>query len=300
MNLFLQGTVAVVGQTGPVGHVGPVPIYLFGITTALGVIVGLAVALVQTDRAGLSLSKTFEYAPWGVIAGVLGARFGYVFVHLGDYVRASGSVMKWSEGGFLFHGALLGGVVALLVYARIVSLDVWRVLDAFAPGLALGQAVGLVGAHVLGQGTSVPWGVVVQETIIHPLPAYGIILAYGLFLMLWRLGAGNVRPGGLFLTYALLHGVGSIFLGIWSSARTHWGMTPTQWGGLLTVVAAVVFMYIRRGMPIEPFVAPEATQADVESFAMRRPRTIGARAIVAVLWMSGLLVLLAGFSARIG
>lgn len=300
MNLFLQGTVAVVGQTGPVGHVGPVPIYLFGITTALGVIVGLAVALVQTDRAGLSLSKTFEYAPWGVIAGVLGARFGYVFLHFGDYVRASGSVMKWSEGGFLFHGALLGGVVALLVYARIVSLDVWRTLDAFAPGLALGQAVGLVGAHVLGQGTSVPWGVVVQDTVIHPLPAYGIVLAYGLFLTLWKLGAGKVRPGGLFLTYALLHGFGSLLLGIWSSARTHLGMTPTQWGGLLTVVAAVLFMYSRRRVPMESAVQAEGGGAGTERFAIGRPHTPGARAIVAVLWMSGLLALLAGFSARIG
>lgn len=311
MDLFLQGTVvAIVGQTGPIGHVGPVPIYLFGLTTALGVVAGLAVGLLQAERFGLSLAKTFEFAPWGVIVGVAGARLGYVLTHLRDYVEAPSSLLRLWEGGFSFYGALLGGIVALLAYGWLAGLDFWRTLDAFAPGLALGQAVGLVGAQVLGQATSAPWGVTVQQMAIHPLPAYGIVLTYGLFVALWRIGGAKVRPGSLFLTYLLLHGLGSLFLGLWSSARAFWGMTVTQWSGLICVLLALTLMFVRQNEPLKAADlagtgvgwGAGAWRSDLSGRGLPAPvapRTLGARIVTAALWASGLLVLLAAFAARI-
>lgn len=289
MDWIFHGATAIVGQTGPVGHLGPLPVYLFGVTTAAGVLVGVAAGLLQAERFGLSLSKTFEVAVWSVIAGAVGARLGYVAVHWADYRRAVGSILSFSEGGFLFHGALLGGLVALLAYGLVGDVDGWRTLDAFAPGLALGQAVGLIGAQVLGEATSMPWGVTVQGTVIHPLPAYGIVAAYGLFYVLWRLGGGRVRPGSLFLTYLLLHGIGSVFLGLWSPSKMFLGLTASQWGGGAAAAIALAAMYSRQDEPL----------LQSEPAYVRRPQDVGARLTMGALWVMGLLVLMAGFIARL-
>lgn len=360
MGLFFEGSVLVVGQTGPVTYLGPIPLYLFGITTAVGVAFGLAVALLQAERFGLSLTRTFEAAALAAPMGVIGARIGYVLTHWADYRQDTGAVLRLPEGGFLFYGAVLGGVAALLLYGLFVKVDRWRLLDAFAPGLAAGQAVGLVGAQVLGQATTMPWGVVVQETVIHPLPAYGIVLAYGLFFVLWRLGGGKVRPGSLFLTYLLLHGIGSLVLGSWSAVRTHWGMIPTQWGGIAAVLLALAITYARRLEPMQAAaegggagwatgkhavavsaavgasaeegavtasgsrVASSSAETSSAAAAGNRPLPSyrrggrrrddyryggggnagaqgrrGARLISAVLWLSGLVVLLGAFIARV-
>lgn len=290
MDSFANGAAAIVG------HIGPIPVYLFGLTTAVGLFVGTAVALLQADRFGLSTGKLFEFAPLGIVAGVVGARVGYIVTHWGDYRGALAAVTRLSEGGFSFYGALACGAAAWAVYSRVVAVDGRRGLDALAPALALGQAVGLVGVQIVGRTTSMPWGVAIQHTSIHPLPAYGIVLTYALFFILWRLGKERVRPGSLFLTYLLLHGSGSVVLGMWSSAPSHAGLTVGQWGGLAVAVIALTFMFKRRHerLPETPVGSPwhrirVNTPAD----------TAGARITEAGLWLTGLLVLLFGFVARL-
>lgn len=279
------------------GHIGPVPIYLFGLTTAVGLIIGTAVALLQADRFNLSLSNVFEFAPWAIIAGVIGARGMYVLIHWNDYSEAMSSILRFGEGGFSFYGAIGAGVVALWVYSRFVPVQPRKMLDALAPGLALGQAVGLIGVQIASQATNMPWGVIVQHTPVHPLPAYGILLAYGLFFVLWRLGGERLAPGTLFLNYLLLHGLGSFFLGIWSAARTFIGLTAGQWLGLAVAAIALTVWFIERHEPLSNGTFSNAWN---ELTVSTRRQTVGERITHIGLWVSGLCLLLAGFIARLG
>lgn len=290
MELFVSDAPAVVG------HVGPVPIYLFGLTTAVGLFVGTAVALLQAERFGLSLSKLFGFAPWAIVAGVVGARLVYVFIHWADYRGSLFSIVRLAEGGFSFYGGIAGGIAALLVYSLVVPLEWPRALDAMAPGLALGQAVGLIGVQIVGRSTAMPWGVIVQHSVVHPVPAYGILLAYGLFFVLWRLGGERVPPGTLFLNYLLLHGLGSIVLGFWSTARTYAGLSAVQWIGLAVVVIALALTYGRRHEPL-PQRSFSAALYDMK--VTTRSQGTGSMVTQAGLWLTGLLVLLAGFVARL-
>lgn len=279
-----------------IGYVGRVPIYLFGLMTAIGLFVGTAVALLQAERFGLSLSKLFEFSPWAIIAGVVGARLVYVFIHWADYRGALFSIVRLGEGGFSFYGGVAGGIVALWLYTRFVPLELPRALDALAPGLAIGQAVGFVGVQIVGRTTSMPWGVIIQQSTVHPLPAYGILLAYGLFFVLWRMGGERVPPGSLFLNYLLLHGLGSIVLGIWSTARTYAGMSAGQWIGLVVFVIALTLVFVRRDQRPSH---RNFGSALYDMTVMTRSRSVGSTVTQVGLWLTGLLVLLGGFVARL-
>jgi|GEM_PF-2677683 len=235
---------AVSGGADVVVQLGPLPIFTFGLATALAFAVGTAVTLAQAARWGWPPERLFPAAPLVMLAGVLGARAAYVLIHWSDYRYDLAAVVRLQEGGFVFYGALAAGAVALAAYARRAGLDGRRALDAAAPGLALGQAVGLVGTHMPGRAATVPWAVPLGDEWVHPLAAYGIILCYWLFFALWRLGRRPIRRGRLFLVYLFLHGLGWTVIESWAAAPRFAGLTLAQWSGLATAAAAVAGLFL--------------------------------------------------------
>ena len=55
-----------------------------------------------------------------------------------------------SQGGIVFYGGLLGGILGVWLGCRVVGLRVFPVLDLCAPALALGHAFGRVGCLFAG------------------------------------------------------------------------------------------------------------------------------------------------------
>jgi phosphatidylglycerol:prolipoprotein diacylglycerol transferase len=68
-----------------------------------------------------------------------------------------------TEGGITLYGGLLGGVLGGLIYSLWHKWPIGIGLDAAAPGLILGQALGRIGDLINGEHladkTSLPWGV---------------------------------------------------------------------------------------------------------------------------------------------
>lgn len=237
-----------------VGRVGPLTLYIFGLTVAAGALVGMAVTLMQARRFDLSGAKVFEVSAPALLTGVVGARLAYVMANFSDYRPALTAAMNLAEGGFAFYGGLAGGMVVAALYAPRLQLSFARVLDAAAPGLAIGQAIGFIGVHLAGRESAVPWAVLVDGRMMHPFPAYGIILAYGIFFVVWQLGgrAGRVRPGRLFLVYLLLHGFGTAVVGTWAAGARWSGLTPGQWTGLAVGIIAIVGLVAARRESLRP------------------------------------------------
>src|SRR5919201_6025352 len=119
--------------------------------------------------------------------------------------------------GLVWYGGLLGGTIAVLIWARWRGFLELALIDIAGPGLAVGYAVGRIGCQVSGDGdygihSGVPWamaypkGEVPTTTEVHPTPIYET-LAMGLVAwFLWRLRA-RARPGALFALYLVLAGI---------------------------------------------------------------------------------------------
>ena len=280
------------GGADVVGQLGPLPIYVFGLTTAVGFAVGTAVTLLQAERFGLAPARLFQAAPLVMVAGVLGGRVLYVLLHLPDYLQDPLAVLRLPEGGLTFYGALLAGAGVLALLARRDGFDFWRALDAAAPGLALGQAIGLVGAQLPGRPTGVPWAVWLGEDLVHPIPAYGIILCYWLFFAVSRLARYAPARGRLFLVYLFLHGLGWTLIDFWSAGPRFLGLSAGQWGGMAAALVAVsAFWLIPRRDP------QDAVAAGQPAHRAGRPASRWRRAGV---WLGGLVVLLSLYWMRWG
>ena len=90
-----------------------------------------------------------------LLAGVAGARLFHILEHTGQFM-ADPLGMIFSRSGLSIFGGLIFGVLAGLVCVRRWKLPVRPLLDAVAPAMMLGYAIGRIGCQVSGDGD---WGI---------------------------------------------------------------------------------------------------------------------------------------------
>ncbi|MGH2352294.1 MAG: prolipoprotein diacylglyceryl transferase, partial [Chloroflexota bacterium] len=138
------------------GIVAGYPVYIFAVTLNLGVAAGLALAVWLASRRGVAPASLLDAAIWTLPAGLIGARLLYVAAHWPEYAPNPVTVLSIWEGGLSLAGAITLGLAAAWVALRIQGVAVGTCLDAAAPGLALGQAIGRLGCLATGCAAGVP------------------------------------------------------------------------------------------------------------------------------------------------
>lgn len=207
-------------------RIGPVPLHMYGLLIAIGVLVAVRIAVGRWVRSGHEARDLEEMVPWVVLAGVVGARVYHVLSDIqlfrGDWVRA----LRIWEGGLSIWGAVGGGALAVVVLARRRGLSVLELGDAIAPGLLAAQAIGRWGnwfnQELFGRPTDLPWGLEID--LVHRPPGYEAyetfhptflyeslwVLAV-LAAILWTERRVRLDPGRVFALYIVGYTFGRFF-----------------------------------------------------------------------------------------
>ena len=123
----------------------PIPWYSFLIV--LGVVLAVFLACHEERRLGLKKDTIIDLVLWILPAGILGARIYYVFFSWDQFRSDLPSIFRIWEGGIAIYGAVLAGLVVLVVFARCRKLSPLLLCDLIAPGLVLAQAIGRWGNY---------------------------------------------------------------------------------------------------------------------------------------------------------
>jgi phosphatidylglycerol:prolipoprotein diacylglycerol transferase len=146
---------------------GPFALHTYGLLVAIGFLAAILLVLRGARREGLPAEPVLDLAFATVLASIVGARLMYVLFNRAEYAADPLRVFKLWEGGLVFHGGLLLAIPVCWVMIRRAGLPVWRTADVFAPGIALGQAIGRIGCFAAGCcygcETTGPWGVVFTD-----------------------------------------------------------------------------------------------------------------------------------------
>ncbi|HEY0767509.1 MAG TPA: prolipoprotein diacylglyceryl transferase [Steroidobacteraceae bacterium] len=189
---------------------GPVKVHWYGIMYLLGFAGGWWLARRRAARPGSTwkphdVDDLIFFAMLGVI---LGGRIGYVlFYGLTFWANDVWYPFKIWEGGMAFHSGLLGGVIAISLFAWRRGRNIGDVCDFTAPLPALGLFFGRIGnfinSELWGKVTTVPWGFRVHGEVRHPSQLYEATLeGLVLFAVLWWFTMRprpRLAPSGLFL-----------------------------------------------------------------------------------------------------
>jgi phosphatidylglycerol:prolipoprotein diacylglycerol transferase len=207
---------------------GPLLFRWGGLFIVLGITAGLLLTAFEARRRNYDVEIVSDLFLPLTVWGMIGARLWHILtpplssVELGlttqYYLSHPIDAMALWIGGFGIAGALIGGVVALILFARTSELSFWELADLLAPGLALAQAIGRVGNYfnqeLYGLPTNLPWKIFIEpayrlvgfETVetYHPLFAYEAILIFAnMIFLLWlvRRFTNTLKAGDLFLAY---------------------------------------------------------------------------------------------------
>jgi prolipoprotein diacylglyceryl transferase len=253
---------------------------LYGLMIALGVIIGLELVRRRWQARGGDPEDMSAIALWVVPAALVGARLYHVItdnqLYRGHWFD---SPNPWSsdpelnsplaiwKGGLGIPGGLALGLIFGLWAAHRRGIRLGPAVDAVAPAVPLGQAIGRLGNYfnqeLFGAPSDAPWAVYIDPNFRGRYLEYSTFQPTFLYEGLWNLGLlgallwvdkrWKLRPGRLFLLY-----IGGYFLGrLWveslrsDTANTILGLRVNTWTSLIAI-AVIAGLLILGGLKRRP------------------------------------------------
>jgi phosphatidylglycerol:prolipoprotein diacylglycerol transferase len=206
-------------------HIGHFFLPTYGFLVSLGVLLGLWISVRNGEKQGLDGEKIWNLGILVVLCGIVGAKVLYVINDWDRYAANPRDIFSIStlQSGGVFSGGLVAAFIAAAWYIRRNHLPALATVDCFAPGLALGHAIGRVGCFSAGccwgKPTTAWWGVTFTNPLANELVGTplneklqptqliegGFELANFFFLM-WLLRRKKF-DGQVFAAYLVLYGV---------------------------------------------------------------------------------------------
>jgi phosphatidylglycerol:prolipoprotein diacylglycerol transferase len=284
-------------------QLGPFQVRWYGVLIMTGVAIGAWFSSRLAKKRGLNPDHVWGALILAVLLGILGARLYHVFsipegctpeTPCGWYwyrLHPLDAIAIWKGGfqGLGIYGAILGGIVGVVIYAWWNKLNPLVWLDLGAPGLAFGQFVGrwgnFINQELYGPPTGSSWfGIKINPNLpnqpppggrydlrYHPTFFYESMWCLFVFLVLYNVHsrlAHRLRDGDVLLGYIILYPFGRFFIEFFRpDAWTIGGLATAQWiavgcvvGGSITLILRHVF-WNRKEPGVEEAVQPEAEGA---------------------------------------
>jgi len=205
-------------------RIGDFPINAYGVWLAVGLIAGLYIAARLAAVDGISKARIYDIGLWTILGGVVGSR---VLLLLTDENVSVFSIEFLRSGG-VYYGGLIGGILTFAVLIKYYGLPFWKLGDAFAPGVALGQFFGRQGCFSAGcdwgKETLLPWGVQFTEAghansgvpvygadgrdlYLHPTQLYESFAMLAVFGFLLYVHKRKSFDGKVLLYYGIAYGI---------------------------------------------------------------------------------------------
>lgn len=204
-------------------RIGNFPINTYGVLLALAFLSAILIASRLAARDGLPRERVYDLGLWMLLAAIVGSKFLMLFTEP-EYREDPARLISldFLRSGGVFYGGFIAATLAAYFLIRRYKLPWWKTADAFAPGVALGSAIGRQGCFAAGccwgKPTAMPWGVEFTEAgnrvtgvplgvHLHPTQLYesfGALLVF--FFLIW-LHRRKRFSGQVILFYAVLYGV---------------------------------------------------------------------------------------------
>ncbi|HDZ5340457.1 TPA: prolipoprotein diacylglyceryl transferase [Campylobacter fetus] len=199
-------------------------VHWYGIMYVLALIVALMAAkyFAKKDKLNISDSLLDNYFFWVEIGVILGARIGYILIYDPNssyYLFKPWEIFNpFHNGEFVgirgmsYHGAVVGFIIATLLFCKKKRQNIWMLLDLVAISVPLGYVFGRIGnflnQELFGRVTDEPWGIMVAGQLRHPSQLYEAFLEGAIvFAILYFYRKFKKFDGELITMYAMLYTV---------------------------------------------------------------------------------------------
>jgi len=248
-------------------HIGNFPITTYGIWLTVGMLLGLFAASRLGTRDGIPKDRIYDLGLWTLVGGLVGSKILMILVEPNVQIFT----LDFLRSGGVFYGGLIGGfltVVGLMIYYK---LPFWKVADAFAPAVALGQAFGRQGCFAAGccwgkptnsffgvhftelghEYTGVPiYGPGHTDLFLYPTQLIESFTMFAVFAFLYWLHKRKKFDGQVLIAYGIIYSIFRFLIefirddprGDLFGLTTLTGLSTSQLASLLVAAVSIVFM----------------------------------------------------------
>ncbi len=255
-------------------RLGPIAIRWYGFLIASAVLIGVTLSQYLAKRRQVDPDLIGDLAIWLVIGAIPCARLYYVAFEWENYANDPASMIAIWRGGIAIHGAILGGIIAALIFAKVQKVSFWQLADLVAPSVILGQAIGRWGnffnSEAFGGPTDLPWKLYIPPEnrppeyanfeYFHPTFLYESlwnILVFLLLITLFFIGLKGKPPlklGTIFLVYFVAYSSGRVWIeGLRTDSLMFGPLRVAQLvslSGIILGLAGLAWLYVlNRSLP---------------------------------------------------
>lgn len=284
--------------------IGGLNVYWYGILIAAGLLLGALFAFHYAQDFGIDGDRFIDVMLIGTVCAVICARVFYVAFAPFKY-QSIWDMINIRDGGIAIYGAVIGAFVFGGLACKWRKQPVLPTYDVVAMGFLIGQCIGrwgnFVNQEAFGCNTTLPWGMISQNTQnylagwqaalaaqgvmvdpmqpVHPTFLYESLWCLAGFLGLWAYMKHRRFHGEIALLYVIWYGMGRFWI---EGLRTDSLMTPfmnlriSQVIALISVLLALVLeLFLRKKYKAKPLTVTLAVEASKQASYLKAWKAAG-------------------------
>jgi phosphatidylglycerol:prolipoprotein diacylglycerol transferase len=269
-------------------ELGPFTVRWYGLLIASAVLIGVSLSQDLAKRRNVNPDLLGDLAIWLVLSAIPAARLYYVLFEWEQYSKRPDQIIAIWNGGIAIHGAIIGGTLAALIFARLKKVSIWQLADLVVPSLILGQAIGRWGnffnSEAFGRPTNLPWKLYIPPQqrpldfinfeYFHPTFLYESLwnlMVFGILMTLFFRDLkkrSHLKVGTLALIYMVAYSAGRVWIEGFRTDSLMIGLLRIAQIVSLSAIAlgllGLAWLYLLR-RPLPDVVPPEEQRWDHRS-----------------------------------
>lgn len=251
----------------------------YGVMVAVAFLIAIWLTGKLARRVGLDSETVTNLAMYCALVGMLGAKLAMFAFDWRIYGSDPSQIftMDTLQAAGVYQGGLLLALGFAVLYIRRNGLPGWSTADVFAPGLALGHAIGRLGCLAAGCCWGAvcrrPWAITFEKPDaheltgvplgipLHPTQLYESLAEFVIFGFLYYRFGRRKREGEILGWYLVLYSGVRFAVEFFRNHEQDLvsGLSLTQWISLGTLMAGA-WLLLRRGATTSPHVPAPAGQ----------------------------------------
>ena len=257
--------------------IGGFTIAFYGIIMAVSMLAGLWIACLQAKRTGQNKGTYLDFAIYGIIFSLIGARLYYVIFSWESYKDDLLQIFNTRGGGMALYGSVIAGILTAIIYCRVKKYNFFLLADTAVAGLILGQIIGRYGnffnREAFGEYTNGLFAMRLKvsevnpanitdmmrehmQTIdgvsyiqVHPTFLYESLWNVGVLILILVLIKKKKFNGEIFILYMVGYALGRVWIEGLRTDQLQIGSTgiavSQMLAGVIAVVGAGIWVFVR-------------------------------------------------------
>ena len=232
-----------------------IDIYWYAILITSAIAIGFLWAMLHNGRYNIKYDDVLDLSLIMIPIAIICARIYYVLFDLNYYLSNPSEILNFRNGGIAIYGALIGGIITIIIFCKKKKINVFDLMDYLAPIIPLGQAIGRWGNYInieaYGSETNLPLRMEIIENgitkYVHPTFLYESIGNFILFIILFKISRKRKFSGQITCVYLLGYSFIRFFVeGLRTDSLMLGNIRISQFLSIVIFIIAIIIYFKRK------------------------------------------------------